>query len=113
MTSKDGSALVREKMGMLNFSGSDDQTDLLVIGLDFATTYSGYVNVHLEEKIEGIKLVLDPYREKSLYVLPSNTEAELKKLGKPALDMVTDFIGAIYRHAMRNIEGKYLKKFLE
>lgn len=113
MTSKDGSALVREKMGMLNFSGSDDQTDLLVIGLDFGTTYSGYVNVHLEEKIEGIKLFLDPYQEKPLYVPPSNTEAELKNMGKPALNVATDFIGAIYQHAMRKIEGKYLKKFLE
>ena len=44
MTSRDPSVLVRDKMGSLNFGGSDDQTDRLVIGLDFGTTYSGYVN---------------------------------------------------------------------
>ena len=45
MTSKDASALLREEMSKLNFGGSDDQTDRLIIGLDFGTTYSGYVNV--------------------------------------------------------------------
>ena len=45
MANKDASALLREKMGMLNFGGADDQTDRLIIGLDFGTTYSGYVNV--------------------------------------------------------------------
>ena len=67
----------------------------------------------MEEKIEGVKLLLDPYQEKPLYVPPSNTEAELKKLGKPAMDVATDYIGAIYQHAMRKIEGKYPKNFLE
>ena len=67
----------------------------------------------LQEKIEGIKLLLDPYQEKPLYVPQSNTEAELKKLGKPALDVATDYIGAIYQHAMRKIEGKYPKNFLD
>ena len=67
----------------------------------------------LEEKIEGIKLLLDPDQEKPLYVPPSNTEAELKKLGKPAMDVATDYIGAIYQHSMRKIEGKYPKNFLE
>ena len=67
----------------------------------------------LEEKIEGVKLLLDPYQEKPLYVPPSNTEAELKKLGKPALDVAADYIGAICQHAMRKIEGKYPKNFLE
>ena len=45
MTSKDASALPREEMSKLNFGGSGDQADRLIIGLDFGTTYSGYVNV--------------------------------------------------------------------
>lgn len=53
MTSMDGSALVREKMGMLNFGGSNDQTDRLVIGLDFGTTYSGYVNIQSNPDLVG------------------------------------------------------------
>ena len=45
MTSNDASALPREEMSKLNFGGSRDETDRLIIGLDFGTTYSGYVNV--------------------------------------------------------------------
>ena len=44
MASRDAGALVRQEMGRLNFGGSSDQTDRLIIGLDFGTTYSGYAN---------------------------------------------------------------------
>ena len=67
----------------------------------------------LEEKIEGIKLLLDPDQPKPLYIPQTNTNAELKKLGKPALDVATDYIGAIFQHAMRKIEGKYPRSYLD
>ena len=181
MTGGRKSTRVSEQLRRLNISDSDDNADRLIIGLDFGTTYSGYVDIlscsffsttftrtdfficriayhfttkpdqvysitdwpgakgrsvpkvpstikysdnksfqwgyelerTLEEKIEGIKLLLDPDQEKPLYVPQSNTEAELKKLGKPALDVATDYIGAIYQHAMSKIEGKYPKDFLD
>jgi hypothetical protein len=66
-----------------------------------------------KERIEGIKLLLDPDQPKPLYVPPVNAQAELKKLGKPAIDVATDYIQAIYQHALRKIEGKYPKSYLD
>lgn len=66
-----------------------------------------------KERIEGIKLLLDPDQSKPIYAPPVNIEAELKKLGKPAIDVATDYISAIYQHALRTIEGKYPKSYLE
>ena len=140
MTRKDTTALLREEKSRLNFDGPGDETDRLIIGLDFGTTYSGYINVRsslvqvlfhlpqerklialfcrlayvftlkpdqvytstdrpvakgrvvpkalstmkysdpdtfqwsyeldrtMKEKIEGIKLLLDPYQEKPLHI---------------------------------------------
>jgi hypothetical protein len=66
-----------------------------------------------KERIEGIKLLLDPDQPKPIYAPAVNIEAELKKLGKPAIDVATDYISAIYQHALRRIEGKYPKSYLE
>jgi len=66
-----------------------------------------------KERIEGIKLLLDPDQPKPLYVPAINTEAELKKLGKPAIAVATDYISAIFRHAIQKIETKYPKSYLD
>jgi hypothetical protein len=65
-----------------------------------------------KERIEGIKLLLDPDQPKPLYVPAVNTEAELKRLGKPAIVVATDYISAIFQHALRKIESKYPKDYL-
>jgi hypothetical protein len=59
---------------------------------------------------------LDPDQPKPLYVPAVNTEAQLKKLGKlgkPAIEVATDYIGALYRYAMQKIESKYPKSYLD
>ncbi|KAL9114873.1 MAG: hypothetical protein Q9227_001116 [Pyrenula ochraceoflavens] len=66
-----------------------------------------------KERIEGIKLLLDPDQPKPLYVPALNTEAELKKLGKPAMAVASDFISAIFRHALDKISSKYPKTYLD
>lgn len=66
-----------------------------------------------EEKIEAIKLLLDPSQPKPTYINQSNIDAELKKLGRPARDVAADYIGMIYRHAITKIEGKYPKSYLD
>ena len=66
-----------------------------------------------KERIEGIKLLLDPDQPKPLYVPAVNTEAQLKRLGKPAIEVATDYIGALYRYAMQKIEAKYPKSYLD
>ena len=63
--------------------------------------------------IEGVKLLLDPDHPKPLYVPQIDTEAELKKLGKPAAMVATDFIQAIFQHALRKIEAKYPRSYLD
>lgn len=147
---------VSEKL--TNLVVEEDDSDRLIIGLDFGTTYSGVAYVFTtkpdqvytitewpgakgrnppkaptllkyegkdsflwgyeldrstKERIEGIKLLLDPDQPKPIYAPPVNIEAELKKLGKPAIDVATDYISAIYQHALRMIEGKYPKSYLE
>lgn len=132
----------------------DDDTDRVIIGLDFGTTYSGIAytfsakpdKVHsvtewpgapgrtvpkaptvlkyegkkifkwgyeldreVEEKIVGIKLLLDPEQDRPWYNRKGTaaTQGELKKIGKPPVDVAADYIGAIYQHALKRIEAKY------
>jgi hypothetical protein len=68
----------------------------------------------IEEKIVGIKLLLDPEQERPLFdsAGAAATQAELKKLGKPPVDIASDYIAAIYKHSMRKIEGKVPKDYL-
>ncbi|KIM99756.1 hypothetical protein OIDMADRAFT_30158 [Oidiodendron maius Zn] len=46
--------------------------------------------------VQGIKLLLDPDQPHQFYLPESTAKADLKRLDKPALDVVTDYIGAIY-----------------
>ncbi|KAH0562067.1 hypothetical protein GP486_003228 [Trichoglossum hirsutum] len=66
----------------------------------------------LEEKIEGIKLLLDPDQPRPLYT-STNTHAEIAKLSKPVLEVATDYIRAIYQHALREIENAYLADYIK
>lgn len=68
----------------------------------------------VEEKIVGIKLLLDPDQERPLFDAAgaASTKAELKKLGKPPVDIASDYIAAIYKHSMKYIEGKVPKNYL-
>lgn len=52
MTNANRSSKVDEQMGKLNFGDSDDKTDRLIIGLDFGTTYSGYVLLLLSSSLQ-------------------------------------------------------------
>ena len=45
MTNETKSPRVGEQLRQWNFGDSDDSADRLIIGLDFGTTYSGYVNI--------------------------------------------------------------------
>lgn len=68
---------------------------------------------HKHAKIEGMKLLLDPGQETPLYIPETNTVAELKKLGKPATEVVTDYITSIYAHALNRIESKVPAEYLK
>lgn len=74
----------------------------------------GYELAHsiTADKIEGIKLLLDPDHPKPLYVPQSNTKAELQRLGKPAVDVAADYIAALYKHALSKIEAAWPEDYL-
>ncbi|KEZ46799.1 hypothetical protein SAPIO_CDS0097 [Scedosporium apiospermum] len=67
----------------------------------------------LEDKITGLKLLLDPEQRRP-YFIPTNIPAELAKLPKSTLDVATDYLRALYDHAMAEVKGEYLdREFLE
>jgi hypothetical protein len=59
---------------------------------------------HKDGVVAGVKLLLDPDQPRPIYLPESTAKTDLRKLGKPAVDAVADFIGAIYKHAMTEIE---------
>ncbi|MCJ1377667.1 hypothetical protein MMC17_000763 [Xylographa soralifera] len=77
------------------------------------STFTWGAQKHKNEKIEGIKLLLDTEQETPIYLPASNTAAELKRLGKPAVEVAADYISAIYKHAMGRIESKMPADYLQ
>jgi molecular chaperone DnaK (HSP70) len=71
------------------------------------------VNPTSKGKLEGIKLLLDPEQPVPLYVPLSNTKKELQKLGKPPLNVASDYLKALYQHAMEHINNSYPKDFVD
>jgi hypothetical protein len=67
----------------------------------------GYELDMLDDRISGLKLLLDPNQPRP-YFIPTNVEAELAKLPKPVLDVASDYIGAVFQHAMKEIESESL-----
>lgn len=67
---------------------------------------------HKHTKIEGIKLLLDPEQEIPIYLPQTNTAQELGKLNKPVVEVVGDYIAAIYTHALGRIESKVPADYL-
>lgn len=63
--------------------------------------------------IEGIKLLLDPDQPKPLYAPSMDAAAVLGKLRKQPMAVATDYISAVYHHAIKIIESKVPKDYLE
>jgi len=165
MTKIQSSEGVADSLSKLDLTESDD---LLIIALDFGTTYSGIayifntlgkpepttitnwpaaggrndpkiptlleydksdktkfvwgkeVNRSSSDKIEGVKLLLDPTQQVPLFVPAQSMKAALQKLGKSPVEVASDYIGAMYKHALQVIEDElppgymdmYQKKFV-
>ena len=67
---------------------------------------------HKGDVVPGIKLLLDPDQPRPLYLPESTAKSDLKRLGKPAVSVAADFIGALYKHAMARIESKVPSDYL-
>lgn len=68
---------------------------------------------HSSPPIEGLKLLLDPTQETPLYLPETNASAKLKKLGKPAVEVATDYISSIYKHVLGKIETKVPADYMQ
>lgn len=76
-------------------------------------TWGSKVDPTSKGKLEGIKLLLDPEQPTPLYVPASNTKKELQKLGKPPIDVASDYIGVLYKHALEQIYKAYPKDYVD
>lgn len=48
-----------------------------------------------------------------MFIPGGNGKQELKKIGKKAEQVATDYIGALYKHAITRIEAKYPAAYLK
>ncbi|TGO59388.1 hypothetical protein BCON_0045g00300 [Botryotinia convoluta] len=78
-----------------------------------ASGFTWGAQIHKREVIRGMKLLLDPAQHMPVYLPASSANNDLSVLGKSALDVAADFIGAIYEHAMTVIVGKIPKEYLD
>ncbi|OAL28843.1 hypothetical protein AYO20_09323 [Fonsecaea nubica] len=70
----------------------------------------GYELDHRQgEKIECIKLMLDPDQPRP-YFIPVDVQAEIAKLPKPVVEVASDYIRAIFEHAVKEIECTFLDR---
>jgi hypothetical protein len=68
---------------------------------------------HKNEPLRGIKLLLATDQKMPIYLPASSAKEALSRLGKPAVDVAGDFIGAMYRHAMSRIESTIPVEYLD
>jgi hypothetical protein len=75
-------------------------------------TWGYKVNRTSKNKLEGFRLLLDPEQPVPLYLPASNTKKELSRLSKDAVDVASDYIGALYKNALDYITSSYPKDFV-
>ncbi|KAL7936393.1 hypothetical protein V8C35DRAFT_295382 [Trichoderma chlorosporum] len=63
-------------------------------------------------RVAAVKLLLDPSQPRPKYLPDLDVEGEISKLPKPPLQIVADFIGAIYKHAISEMEKKLSAEYI-
>lgn len=61
--------------------------------------------------VHGVKLLLDPDQKKPKYLPTSSFETDRNDLPKDPVDVASDFIGAIYKHALSVIESSEIRGY--
>jgi len=64
------------------------------------------------DNVVGVKLMLDPSQPRPLFLHSPNVKKTLKKLPKPVIEIVSDYLGAIYRHAFTEIAKEVPDEYL-
>lgn len=59
---------------------------------------------HKGDVVQGVKLLLDPDQPRPIYLPKSTARSDLQRLGKPAVDVVADYLEAMYKYALSQIE---------
>lgn len=72
--------------------------------------WGGQVNWR-DSAVHGVKLLLDPSQTKPKYLPASSLESDLNDLDKDPVDVASDFIGAIYKHALSVIESSGVRDY--
>lgn len=57
----------------------------------------------MNNSVVGVKLLLDPKQERPLYLPTGNIKRDIRKLPKPPVEIAADFIGRMYKHALKEI----------
>lgn len=65
------------------------------------------------DNVVGVKLLLDPSQNRTLYLPTGNMAKNLKKLPKDPVSVAADFISAIYKHALSEIEKAVPTKYFQ
>ncbi|KAF4439111.1 hypothetical protein F53441_12662 [Fusarium austroafricanum] len=66
-----------------------------------------------DDHVRGVKLLLDPTQTMPSCLPSANIKGELKKLPKDVVDVAADFLEAMYKHAMKKIQSKVRRGYLE
>lgn len=75
-----------------------EETSGRVLAWRYELSYSSFT-----DGAEDIKLLLDPGHSVPFYVPPSDTQAKLQRLGKPAIRVAADYIETLYKYALSKI----------
>lgn len=59
------------------------------------------------DKITNLKLLLDPDQPRP-YLVPTYVEDEIARLPKSPVEVISDYMGAIFKHAIAEIEAESL-----
>jgi hypothetical protein len=63
--------------------------------------------------VQGLKLLLDPDQPRPIYLPESTAKSDIKRLGKPAVEVAANFMDAMYQHAMSKIESAVTLDYLD
>ncbi|KAK1831182.1 hypothetical protein QBC39DRAFT_372068 [Podospora conica] len=97
-----------------NWPGAEDKIvpkapTVIQYEIDSKTSFKwGYdVDPLADNKITNLKLLLDPDQPRP-YLVPTHVEDEMAKLPKSPVEVISDYIGAMFKHAIVEIDSESL-----
>lgn len=66
-----------------------------------------------DDHVQGVKLLLDPKQTRPSYLPSSSAKREMRRLPKDVVDVVADFMAAMYKHALEKIGARVPRDYLD